>query len=75
MEEHDLLPKHHYGARKPTSTIQANLLVVQKIFEAWRENKVLSLVTFDVQGAYNGVAKDVLVHRMRERRVPESWVQ
>ena len=32
-------------------------------------------MTFDVKGAYNGVAKDALAHRMRQRRVPESWVR
>ena len=57
VEEYDLLPKHHYGARKRRSTTQAVLWIVQKIFDAWRERKVLSLITFDVKGAYNGVAK------------------
>jgi hypothetical protein len=37
--------------------------------------KVLILVTFDVKGAYNGVAKDVLLHRMREKRITETWVR
>src|SRR3954470_21028774 len=49
--------------------------LTQKIFDAWRERKVFSLITFDVKGAYNGVAKDVLLHRLRERRIPESWVK
>jgi hypothetical protein len=75
VEEHDLLPKHHYGARKRRSTIQAVLWIVQKIYDAWREGKVFSLITFDVKGAYNGVAKDVLLHRLRERRIPENWVK
>jgi hypothetical protein len=30
VEEHDLLPKHHYGARKQRSTVQATLLVAQR---------------------------------------------
>src|SRR4051794_3655597 len=29
VEEYDLLPKHHYGARKKRSTIQAVLWLVQ----------------------------------------------
>lgn len=31
-------------------------------------------MTFDIQGAFNGVAKDVLCSRLRERRIPESLV-
>ena len=69
VEEYDLLPKHHYGARTQRSTVQAVLWVVQKIFDAWREGKVLMLITFDVKGAYNGASKEVLLHRMSERRV------
>src|SRR2546421_10596874 len=33
------------------------------------------MVSFDIKGAYNGVNKDILVHRLRERRVPEPIVQ
>ena len=36
---------------------------------------MLTLVTFDIKGAYNWVAKNVLLHRMRERRVPELLVK
>lgn len=34
-------------------------------------------MTFDIQGAFNGVAKDVVCSRLRERRIPEllvSWI-
>jgi hypothetical protein len=41
------------------------MLLVEKIYNAWRGRRVLSLVTFDVQGAYNGVNKDVLKDRLR----------
>ena len=35
---------------------------------------MLSLVTFDVQGAFNGVHPAVLEERLRERSVPEKMV-
>lgn len=41
----------------------------------WRERKVLSLVSFDVKGAYNGVNKDVLLHRLRAQQLPELLVR
>lgn len=36
---------------------------------------MLSLVTFDVQGAYNGVNKEVLQQRLRKCGIPEFFVK
>lgn len=55
------------------------LVVLQeKIYQAWRDKKVLSLIIFDVKGAFNGVAMPILLEILRERRVPEMliiWIQ
>lgn len=48
------------------------------IHEAWRVYKILSLVSLDVQGAFNGVHPSVLAERLRERRVPGdlvAWIE
>ena len=74
-ETYHLLPNNHFGARKRRSTTQALSLLQERIWDAWRERKVLSLVSFDVKGAFNGVNKDVLLHRLRERRLPEVLVR
>ena len=74
-ERYCLLPTNHFGARKQRSCEQALDVLVEKIFEAWRANRVLSLVTFDVQGAFNGVHPAVLEDRLRERYVPEVMVK
>lgn len=77
-ETHSLLPKNQFGARKRRSTTQALALRQEKIYEAWQEGKVLSLVSFDVKGAYNGVDKAALLRRLRQRQVPETpvrWVE
>ena len=74
-EKHNLLPQNHFGARRRRSTDQALLILTERIFEAWRRKKVLSLVSFDVKGAYNGVAKDRLLECLRCRRLPETLVQ
>jgi len=48
-EEYALLPKNHFGTRRRRSTIQAHSLLQENIYEAWRDKKVLSLVSFDVK--------------------------
>lgn len=74
VEDYGLLPDNHSGGRKKRSTVDALMILQEKIFQAWRDKKVLSLVTFDVKGAFNGVAGDVLLERLRRRRVPENLV-
>ncbi|OQN95262.1 hypothetical protein B0A48_18586 [Cryoendolithus antarcticus] len=48
-------------------------------FHVWKEfGGVLSLVSFDVQGAFNGVHSSMLVERLRERRTPGdlvAWIE
>jgi hypothetical protein len=35
------------------------------IYKAWRSRKVLSLISFNVKGAYNGVYKERLLQRLQ----------
>ena len=77
-ERYGLLPTNHFGARKQRSCDQALDVLVGRIFGAWRANRVLSLVTFDVQGAFNGIHPAVLEERLRERGVLElivKWIR
>jgi hypothetical protein len=46
---------NHFGARKQRSAEQALLLLQERVYTAWRGRKVVSLVSFRVKGAYNGV--------------------
>ncbi|EAQ85628.1 hypothetical protein CHGG_06881 [Chaetomium globosum CBS 148.51] len=62
-------------ARKRRSTEQALLLLQEHIYKAWRARKVLSLISFDVKGAYNGVFKDRLLQRLKARGIPEPLVK
>ena len=48
---------------------------VGKIYESWNNNQVLSLVSFNVKGAYNDVAKDILLEKLRERQVPTDIIR
>jgi len=77
-ETYRLLPENHFGGPLNTSAEQALNLLVEKIHEAWRVYKTLSLVSFDVQGAFNGVHPSVLAERLCERRIPGdlvAWVE
>ena len=37
------------------------MLLQERIYKAWRSKKVLSLISFDIKGAYNGVCKERLL--------------
>ena len=75
VETYGLLPTNHFGARKRRSAEQALLLLQEQVYAAWRGRKVLSLVSFDVKGAYNGVCKERLIQRMKARGVPNELLQ
>jgi hypothetical protein len=75
VETYGLLPANHFGARKQRSAEQALLLLQERIYTAWRGKKVLSLVSFDVKGAYNGVYKDRLLQRLAARGIPPDLVK
>jgi exonuclease III len=75
VETFGLLPTNHFGARKQRSGEQAVILLQECIYKAWRSRKVVSLISFDVKGAYNGVYKDRLLQRLRARGIPLSVIQ
>ena len=60
-EEYLLLPYNYFGGLKQKTTIDALLVLQEKIYQAWKDKKVLSLITFDVKEAFNGVAVKVLI--------------
>lgn len=74
METYGLLPTNHFGARKQRSAEQALLLLQEHIYTAWRSRKVVSLISFDVKGAYNGVCKERLLQRLAARGIPPCLV-
>jgi hypothetical protein len=77
-ETYRLLPENHFGGRPDRLAEQALNLLVEKIHEAWRAYRVLSLVSFDVQGVFNGVHPTVLAEWSRERRIPSdlvAWIE
>jgi hypothetical protein len=68
VEKYSLLPKTHFGARKQRSTTHALSHLCEDVFRAWRGKKTLSLVSFDVKGAYNNVATEPEISVRSPRR-------
>ena len=62
VEKHGLLPLNHYRALKQKYTIDALLIVQEKIYRAWRDKKVPFLVIFDLKEAFNGMTTDILLN-------------
>ena len=77
VEHYNLLPERHFGGRKQRSATQALTYLQEKVYEAWKQRKVVSIVTFDNKGAFNGVNKAPELRRLRERGIPArlvSWI-
>jgi hypothetical protein len=75
VKTHDLLPKNHFGAWKKRSTVQALNVLQENVFNASKDKKVLSMVSFNVRGAYNGVNIGLLEHRLGRQRIPEQLIR
>ena len=77
-ERYNLLPDTQFGGRPGRTTEQALLILTEAIMKAWRKSKVVSLMAFDLKGAFNGVAKGVLDQCLRRKGIPSEvrkWVQ
>ena len=65
IEKHQLLPKTHFGGRPGRSTLDAIHYVIDKICTAWRDNKVVSVLFLDVEGAFLNAVTARLIHNLR----------
>ena len=59
---YSLLPYNNFGGQKQKSIIDALLVIQEKIYQAWRDKKVMSLIIFDVKEAFSRVTVDVLTN-------------
>ena len=49
--------------------------LICKINEAWRSNKVVSVLFLDVEGAFLNAVTTKLIHNLKRRRVPEECLR
>lgn len=69
-----LLPSRHEGGRKLTSTEHAMHFLLQRIYQAWSEGKVDTLLLLDVSGAYDNVSPERLLHNLRKRGIDQRMI-
>ncbi|CEJ62645.1 Putative Reverse transcriptase [Penicillium brasilianum] len=69
-EKHGLLPNTQFGGRPGRTTEQALLVLANAIDRAWYKCKVVTLIAFDLKGAFNGVNKISLDARLRAKGIP-----
>lgn len=69
-KQHGLLPDTQFGGRPGRTTEQALLVLSNAINRAWYKHKVITLVAFDLKGAFNGVNKVSLDAYLRAKRIP-----
>ena len=69
VEKHHLLPKTHIGGRRLRSTDHAIYYLLKRILEIWTQEKVASLLLFDVAGAFDKVSHTRLLVSLRARRI------
>ena len=76
-EKHGLLPNSQFGGRPGRTTEQALLVLSNAIDQAWYKHKVVTLISFDLKGAFNGVNWVSLHYSLQARGVPmvvRKWI-
>src|SRR5215471_11775100 len=74
-ETYQLLPKNQFGGRPGRSTTDALHYLVQKIQNAWRQKRVVSVLFMDIEGAFPNAVPERLVHNMRMKGIPEEYIK
>ena len=74
-EQHRLLPDTQMGARRGRSTESALELLTEQVHTVWGQgnNKVATLLSMDVAGAFDTVSHRRLIHNLRKRKIPK-WI-
>ncbi|KAI2926650.1 hypothetical protein CBS147321_11275 [Aspergillus niger] len=76
-EKYKLLPDTQFGGRPGRNTEQALLVLANAVDRAWVRSRVVTLIAFDLKGAFNGVNKATLDARLRAKGVPAKarlWI-
>ena len=74
-EKHRLIPDTQMGARPGRATDTALELLTEQVHTVWNQgkDKVASLLSIDVSGAFDTVSHRRLIHNLRKRKIPE-WI-
>ena len=74
-ESNNLLPDMQMGARRGRSTESALELLTEQVHTVWGQgnDKVATLLSMDVAGAFDTVSHQRLIHNLRKRKIPK-WI-
>jgi hypothetical protein len=76
-EKYGLLPDTRIGGRLGRNIEQALLVLTNAIDRARVQSRVVTLIVFDLNGAFNGVNKISLDTRLRAKGIPlkaRQWI-
>lgn len=76
-EKYRLLPETQFGGRPGRTTEQALLVLANSIDQAWPRSRVVTLISFDLKSAFDGVNSATLDARLSERHTDTArkWIQ
>ncbi|EED11859.1 conserved hypothetical protein [Talaromyces stipitatus ATCC 10500] len=74
-ESYKLLPDTQFGGRPGRNTERALLTLANAIDRAWLRLKVITLVAFDLKGAFNGVNNLSLDACLQAKGIPTSFIE
>ena len=66
---HNLLPKTHFGRQRGSCIEKAIHHLLEKIYIAWNENKITSLLIIGVSIAYSNTSHQRLLHNLRKKGI------
>jgi len=69
-ETYRLLPDTQFGGRLGYTTEQALLILANAVNWVWLKNKVVTLIAFDLKGAFNNINKLTLNIQLKENKIP-----
>ncbi len=70
----ELLPTTHFGGRRGSFVETAIHHQLEKIYTAWNENKIASLLIMDVSAAYPNTSHQRLLLNLRKRKIDTKMV-
>ncbi|KAI2930363.1 hypothetical protein CBS147321_10551 [Aspergillus niger] len=77
-EKYGLLPDTQFGGRRGRNTEQALLVLANSVDRAWGRSRVVTLIAFDLKGAFNGIHQISLDARLRAKGIPlkaRQWIR
>ena len=70
-----LIPGTQFGERSNSSTIDVAMTFIHDVHSAWNQNKVMSVLTFDIKGFFDFVNHQRLLTEIQSRWIPLEYLK